>query len=245
MAEDVPLRGSGRRDRRRRHLLRSRRAADPRGADRGDRGGDRGRRRSRSTSARAGARCSSPSPGRACSARGRPRAAGSLRAARPARARRGRGCRTLEEAGPRVVERYLGVYGPAAEAALDDWLLRGVTPKKVLRGWFARSSRGGRDRRRRRRGRSAAGRAPPTSTPWRRRTSPTRVRLLPAFDQYVLGPGTKDPHILDPAPARATSAGRRAGSRPSSSLPAGSAVPGRSSDGAVRVALFAETPPST
>jgi hypothetical protein len=32
-----------------------------------------------------------------------------------------------------------------------------------------------------------------------------RVRLLPAFDQYVLGPGTRDPTIIDP--------GRRAGSR--------------------------------
>jgi hypothetical protein len=145
------------------------------------------------------------------------------------------------DAGPRVVERYLAVHGPATEAAFDEWLLRGATPKKVLRGWFAQLREDGRivavdvegDR------------------CWVRATDVDAlvgaepsdvVRLLPAFDQYVLAPGTRDRHLLDPA--RRGDVSRAAGWIAPVVLVAGR-IGGtwEVSDGLVRLALFAETPP--
>jgi Winged helix DNA-binding domain len=68
------------------------------------------------------------------------------------------------------------------------------------------------------------------------------VRLLPAFDQYVLGPGTKDPHVLDPA--RRGDVSRAAGWIAPVVLVAGRvAGTWEVEGGAVRIALFAEAPP--
>jgi hypothetical protein len=144
------------------------------------------------------------------------------------------------DAGPRVVERYLAVHGPATEATFDDWLLRGATPKKVLRGWFARLREGGR----------IVTVDIEGNAFWARTTdvdalaSAERfdaVRMLPAFDQYVLAPGTKDPHLIDPA--RRGDVSRAAGWIAPVVLVAGR-VGGtwELSDGLVRVALFAEAP---
>jgi hypothetical protein len=147
----------------------------------------------------------------------------------------------LEEAGPAVVLAYLGAYGPAGPAAFDDWLLRGSTPKKVLRGWFADLA--------------ARGLVVEVSVEgeplWARAadaeelaaTRPDRsTRLLPAFDQYVLGPGTKDPHVLDPRHRAEVS--RAAGWIAPVVVHAGRVVgTWEAADGAVRVRLFAEAPP--
>jgi hypothetical protein len=145
------------------------------------------------------------------------------------------------DAGPRVVERYLGVHGPATEAAFDEWLLRGATAKKVLRGWFAQLREGGR----------IVAVDVEGDPCWARVTDVDAliaaepsdvVRLLPAFDQYVLAPGTKDRHLLDAA--RRGDVSRAAGWIAPVVLVAGR-IGGtwEVADGLVRVALFAETPP--
>ncbi|GAA0496953.1 winged helix DNA-binding domain-containing protein [Streptomyces olivaceiscleroticus] len=99
-----------------------------------------------------------------------------------------------EEASGTVLSAYLGAHGPATPAAFDAWLLRGATRKAVLRGWFA-----------------ALG---PALTPVEvdgvpgayvrsedadalAATRPSHeVRLLPGFDQHVLGPGTADSRLV-------------------------------------------------
>jgi Winged helix DNA-binding domain len=104
-----------------------------------------------------------------------------------------------DEAAGRVIEAYLGAFGPATPEAFDQWLLRGATPRPRLRAWF-----------------QALGDAVTAvdvdgATEYARtadldqltsiRPGPI-VRLLPAFDQYVLGPGTADDRVV-PAAHRA------------------------------------------
>jgi len=98
-----------------------------------------------------------------------------------------------DDAAGRVIERYLGAFGPATPEAFDQWLLRGATPRPTLRRWFA----------------GLGERITPVdvegSTGYLRtedldamaafRPHPV-VRLLPGFDQYVLGPGTADPQLI-------------------------------------------------
>ena len=50
-----------------------------------------------------------------------------------------------------------------------------------------------------------------TSTNWPRRLATTAMRLLPGYDQWVLGPGTADAHVVPPA--RRTLVSRRGKSR--------------------------------
>lgn len=103
-----------------------------------------------------------------------------------------------DDAAAVVIPAYLGVHGPATPATFDAWLLRGSTRAPTLRTWFARLVEEGvltvvdvegealhartadLD--------DLAGAASPTAC----------VRLLPAFDQYVLGAGTRDTHVLAP-----------------------------------------------
>ena len=98
-----------------------------------------------------------------------------------------------DDAAGRVIERYLSAFGPATPEAFSQWLLRGATPRGTLRRWFAELGE----------------RLTPVdvegSTGYLRtedleeltavRPHPV-VRLLPGFDQYVLGPGTADPHVI-------------------------------------------------
>jgi hypothetical protein len=145
------------------------------------------------------------------------------------------------DAGPRVVERYLGAYGPAAEAAFDAWLLRGGTAKKVLRGWFADLVSGGRATRVQVDGADLYARAEDVDALAESRPTDV-VRLLPAFDPWVLGPGTADPHLLDPA--RRGEVSRAAGWIAPVVL-VGGRIGGtwEVRDGVVSVALFAGAPP--
>jgi hypothetical protein len=151
------------------------------------------------------------------------------------------GVAPLEEAGRAVVLAYLGAYGPAGPAAVDDWLLRGATPKKVLRGWFDELARQDLIIPVRVEGETLwAGAADVGSL--RAAVPDASTRLLPAFDQYVLGPGTKDVHVLDPQ--RRSEVSRAAGWIAPVVVHGGRVVgTWEAADGAVRVRLFPEAPP--
>ena len=105
-----------------------------------------------------------------------------------------------------VVPAYLGVHGPAGPVELDAWLTRGATPKRIVRGWFADL------------GEALAPVSVEGRALWARAedvdelrdSSPSAVvRLLPGFDQWVLGPGTADALIL--APVRRAAVSRAGG----------------------------------
>ena len=94
-----------------------------------------------------------------------------------------------EEAAPVAIAAYLGAYGPATIEAFGNWLAGGWFGKRQLRAWFDALGDGWP------RSRSTASARtcwPRTSTSSHRRSRPPAVRLLPGFDQYVLGPGTED-----------------------------------------------------
>ena len=107
-----------------------------------------------------------------------------------------------DEAAAIVIVAYLRAYGPATMANFRNWLSRGRVSARQIRGWF--SALGDRlaqidvdgdevyvlaeDL-------DEIASARPTAT----------VRLLPGFDQYVLGPGTEDGHVLPPGRRRAVS----------------------------------------
>ena len=101
-----------------------------------------------------------------------------------------------DETGPGVVRDYLAVFGPATIDAFDAWLLRGGTPKTQLREWFAALEEEivPVDVE----GRTALARRVDLDELVATEPDPGGVHLLPAFDQYLLGPGTSDPAILAP-----------------------------------------------
>jgi hypothetical protein len=147
----------------------------------------------------------------------------------------------VEEAGPAAVLAYLGAYGPATPGGFDDWLLRGATPKKVLRGWFSELAARGDLVEVTVEGEPRWARAADADELAAARPD-TSTRLLPAFDQYVLGPGTKDPHVLDPRHRSEVS--RAAGWIAPVVVHAGRVVgTWDEADGAVRVRLFPQAPP--
>ena len=103
----------------------------------------------------------------------------------------------LDEAGPHAIASYFRAYGPATPDHIQYWLGRGSVPAA-----------------------SACSRGSPVSgtgsRPWTSTASgPTScsedvdelttaqatdaVRLLPGHDQWVMGPGTKDAHVVPPA----------------------------------------------
>lgn len=101
-----------------------------------------------------------------------------------------------DEAAPHAIAAYLGAYGPATPEIFNAWLLRGALKKPVVRRWFAdlgdkltKVDVEGED----------AYILSEHADELARITPSESVRLLGAFDQYVLGPGTKDPQILAPA----------------------------------------------
>jgi hypothetical protein len=102
----------------------------------------------------------------------------------------------LDEAGTRAVEAYFRAYGPATPDHVRYWLGEGLGAGKWIRSWIA----GFGDR-------LAAvdvdGEAAYIlrenledliATP-----ASAAVRLLPGYDQWVLGPGTADVHVVPPA----------------------------------------------
>ena len=107
------------------------------------------------------------------------------------------GLPSVDEAGRTAVEAYVRTYGPTTADAVQYYLGAGLSAsRKALRGWLNDLSDrlltidvGGEDVLV-----SAADVADLTSTT----VAPT-VRLLPAADPWVMGPGTADPHVVPPA----------------------------------------------
>lgn len=143
------------------------------------------------------------------------------------------------EAARVAVPAYLAAYGPATPAAFDAWLSRGATPRRALRGWFA--DLGEELVPVDVEGTSLYARAADVES--LAATEPAGVvRLLPAFDQFVLGPGTGDPRTVPPA--RRADVSRAAGWI-SPTVVTGDGVVGtwRIEDDRLDVDLFAECPP--
>jgi hypothetical protein len=102
----------------------------------------------------------------------------------------------LDEAGMRAVEAYFRAYGPATPDHVHYWLGNGLgAGRKRIQAWIAGMG-----------DRLAAVNIDGESAYVLREhleelaaTQPTTaVRLLPGYDQWVLGPGTADAHIVPP-----------------------------------------------
>ena len=103
----------------------------------------------------------------------------------------------LEEAGMRAVEDYFRAYGPATPDHLQYWLGNGLgAGRKRIHAWIAAF------------GDRLVALDVDGESPFILRedleelaaTPPTNaVRLLPAYDQWVLGPGTADARVVPPA----------------------------------------------
>ena len=115
----------------------------------------------------------------------------------PYRNPRWAGIPKLAEAGPRAIEAYVRAYGPATPDHLQYWLGSGLSAgRKRIQTWLD----------------GLSDRLAPVVVEGTASfvladdldelvgTGPTDVvRLLPAYDQWVLGPGTADPDIVPPA----------------------------------------------
>ncbi|MEP7177586.1 MAG: crosslink repair DNA glycosylase YcaQ family protein [Pseudonocardiales bacterium] len=103
----------------------------------------------------------------------------------------------LDEAGMRAVESYFHTYGPATPEHVQYWLGAGLgAGRKRIQSWIA--AFGDRLAAVDVGGESALILSDDLEDLLA--TAPTSVvRLLPAYDQWVLGPGTSDPHIVPPA----------------------------------------------
>jgi len=102
----------------------------------------------------------------------------------------------LDEAGMRAVEAYFGAYGPATTDNVLYWLGEGLgAGRKRIQGWIvafgdrlaALDIDGGPAFVLREHLDELAATSPSDA-----------IRLLPGYDQWVLGPGTADPHIVPP-----------------------------------------------
>jgi hypothetical protein len=148
-----------------------------------------------------------------------------------------------DEAAPVAIVAYLGAYGPATADGLGRWLTRGRVAKRQLRTWF--DALGDRLAQIEVGGESAFVLAEDADE--LASAKPTKaVRLLPGFDQWVLGPGTDDGHVV--APARRAAVSKQSGWI-SPVVVAGGAVCGtwELDDDRVRIDWFAEAgrPPRT
>jgi Winged helix DNA-binding domain len=100
-----------------------------------------------------------------------------------------------DEAAPRAIAAYLGAYGPATAETFSTWLAGGFFSRKQLRTWFGEM------------GDRVAAVAVDGQPQFILRehvdellaAQPGQaVRLLPGFDQWVLGPTTRNAQLLDP-----------------------------------------------
>jgi len=100
----------------------------------------------------------------------------------------------LEEAGMRAVEAYFAAYGPATPDHVQYWLGEGLgAGRKRIQAWIASFGERlvavdieGKPAFVLREHLEDLAASSPT----------TAIRLLPGYDQWVLGPGTADPHIV-------------------------------------------------
>jgi Winged helix DNA-binding domain len=145
-----------------------------------------------------------------------------------------------DEAARAVVPAYLRAHGPATMERFDVWLTRGTSRKGMLRSWFAALGddlvtvdvEGTSAYLLAEDADDLAGTAPTAA-----------VRLLPAFDQYVLGPGTAATEIL--ASERRAEVSRAAGWISPVVVAAGRAAGVWDRDGReIDVQLFDDGPPA-
>lgn len=102
----------------------------------------------------------------------------------------------LDEAGRRAIEAYLATYGPATIDHLQYWLGAGLSAgRKRINDWFAGLSAGGRLAEVDIEGESAVLLSEDVDALLAARPTGA-VRLLPAYDQWVMGPGTADAHVV-------------------------------------------------
>jgi hypothetical protein len=110
---------------------------------------------------------------------------------------RWQGLRDLDEAGPRAVEAYFRAYGPATPRHVHYWLGEGLgAGRKRIQSWIAGLGE-----------RLAAVDVDGETVHVLREDldelaatpASAAVRLLPGHDQWVLGPGTADAHVVPPA----------------------------------------------
>ena len=146
------------------------------------------------------------------------------------------GLPALEQAAPNAIVAYLRAYGPATIDAFGSWLAGGWFGIRQLRGWFDALQ----DRLVEVDVEGVRAHALAEDLDELATTTPTTaIRLLPGFDQWVLGPGTADGHVV-PA-ARRTAVSRQSGWI-SPVVVVGGVVHGtwELDDGQVRVAWFEE-----
>ena len=116
------------------------------------------------------------------------------------------GLPAADDAAPAAILAYLSAYGPATVDGFGAFISRGRVSKRSLKTWFAALG-----------DRVAAidvdGEPSYVRTEDVDELAATKatkaMRLLPGFDQWVLGPGTDDPRIV--APARRAAVSRQAG----------------------------------
>ncbi|MFC9433139.1 winged helix DNA-binding domain-containing protein [Nocardia sp. NPDC057030] len=108
----------------------------------------------------------------------------------------------LDAAAATVIRAYLGAYGPSTPEAFDRWLSLNGTSKPRLRKWFADLGDELTEV-------DVEGRKSVIATEHAAELADTAecsgIRLLGGFDQYILGPGTKDDMILPQAHRAAVS----------------------------------------
>ncbi len=107
-----------------------------------------------------------------------------------------------DEAAPVAIAAYFSAYGPATIEAFGTWLAGGWFGKRQLRTWFG--ALGDRMAEVEVDGDRAYVLAEDLDELASARPTPV-VRLLPGFDQYVLGPGTADGHVVPAARRSAVS----------------------------------------
>jgi hypothetical protein len=98
-----------------------------------------------------------------------------------------------DEAAPRALSAYLGAYAPATPTHLRNWLARGRISGRQLKHWFSELADSltkidvdGDEMFIRTEDVDSLNRAKPAAI----------VRLLGGFEQWVLGPGTDDTHVI-------------------------------------------------
>ncbi len=107
-----------------------------------------------------------------------------------------------DDAAEKAIVAYFRAYAPATMVSFHHWLSRGRVSRRQIRTWFdAASDRLGKI--------EVDGETQYVlveDVDELARARPTKaVRLLPGFDQYVLGPGTEDPHVVPAKRRRAVS----------------------------------------
>ena len=107
-----------------------------------------------------------------------------------------------DDAADKAIVAYFRAYAPATMVSFHHWLSRGRVSRRQIRTWFD----------------AAQGRLAKIEVEGETqyvleedveeiaRARPTRaVRLVAGFDQYILGPGTEDPHVVPAKRRRAVS----------------------------------------